>query len=314
VIDVVCLGIVVADTIARPVDELPAHGTLGLVNEVSLCGGGCALNTATGLVRLGRNVMLAGKVGADAPGDFLRGLAQKRGIDTSGLLQDAGVATAASVVLVDATGERTFLHSPGASRRLSSNVFPEELLFGTRILHLAGALVMPALDGAPMAALLSRAQQRGVITSLDTAFDATGTWSRVEPCLPHLDLFSASVAEAQAISGHDDPRAMSAWFRERGVGDVTIKLGPDGCYASGDGFEGHVGPFAVEAMDGTGAGDAYLAGLLHGRLAGWPLDKAARFANAAGALATTATGATEGLRGLAEVDALMASRRDPSRR
>ena len=61
-IDVVCLGILVADVIARPVDELP-HGAVSLMDEVSLHGGGCALNTATGLARLGLSVAVAGKVG-----------------------------------------------------------------------------------------------------------------------------------------------------------------------------------------------------------------------------------------------------------
>ena len=58
-------------------------------------------------------------------------------------------------------------------------------------------------------------------------------------------------------------------------------------------------------MDGDiCAGDAFVAGLLYGTLAGWPLDRSARFANAVGALATTAVGAVEGVPGLAEALAL----------
>jgi sugar/nucleoside kinase (ribokinase family) len=60
----------------------------------------------------------------------------------------------------------------------------------------------------------------------------------------------------------------------------------------------------VEAVDGTGAGDAFAAGFLYGSLAGWPLEKTAAFANAAGALATTAVGATEGVVGLEDALAL----------
>jgi sugar/nucleoside kinase (ribokinase family) len=59
-----------------------------------------------------------------------------------------------------------------------------------------------------------------------------------------------------------------------------------------------------EALDGTGAGDAFAAGLLYGHLAGWPLERAAALANAAGALAATAVGAVEGVRGLEETLAL----------
>jgi 5-dehydro-2-deoxygluconokinase len=61
-----------------------------------------------------------------------------------------------------------------------------------------------------------------------------------------------------------------------------------------------VKPVQVEAVDGTGAGDAFVAGLLHGVLDEWPLDRSARLANAAGALATTAVGAADGVRNLRE--------------
>ena len=69
--DVVCLGILVADAIARPVDELPDRGSLGLVDEISLHGGGCALNTASAPVRFGLSAGVVGKVGDDALGAFV---------------------------------------------------------------------------------------------------------------------------------------------------------------------------------------------------------------------------------------------------
>ena len=163
---------------------------------------------------------------------------------------------------------------------------------------------MAALDGAPTAALLSEARRRGVYTSLDTVFDATGRWERLESCLPYLDLLTVSLAEAQGISGRPEPAGAAAWFRDRGVAEVAVKLGSDGCYVAGDEFEGSVAAVPVRAIDGTGAGDAFAAGVIFGRLAGWPLVDAARLANAAGGLATTAMGATEGLLGLDETMAL----------
>ena len=67
---------------------------------------------------------------------------------------------------------------------------------------------------------------------------------------------------------------------------------------------GRIAPLRVRALDETGAGDAFVAGLLFGLLQGWPLERAARMANAMGALATTAIGASEGLKGLKETLAL----------
>jgi sugar/nucleoside kinase (ribokinase family) len=270
------------------------------VDEIALRGGGCALNTASALARLGLRAAVVGKVGEDPLGDFLLGLLRERGVDARGVLRDPGERTSATVVLVDSRGERTFLHLPGANAALRADELDAELLFGSRALHVAGSLVMPALDGEPTARILREARDRGLLTSLDTVFDATGRWERVEPSLHLLDLFTPGIQEARALTGQHEPPRIAARLRELGVRELALTMGADGCYAAGEGFEGFIAPVPVQAVDGTGSGDAFAAGLLYGKLAGWPFARAARFANAAGALATTAVGATEGLRGVAE--------------
>jgi sugar/nucleoside kinase (ribokinase family) len=302
--DVVCLGIVVADVITRRIDSLPQRGSLGLVEEISLHGGGCALNTASVLVRLGVTADVVGKVGVDPFGDFVLELLDERGIGRRGVVQDASVPTSATVVLVDSAGERTFLHLPGANGKLAPSELAEDTLFSGRILHVAGAQVMPELDGEPMAALLENAKARDLTTTLDTVWDATGRWERLLPSLPHVDLFAPSLAEGSAISGREAPESVAAWLRERGVGTVALKLGAEGCFVSSETFEGFVAAPEVPAVDSTGAGDAFAAGLLFGHLAGWPLERSAAFANAAGALAATAVGAVEGVQGFEETLAL----------
>jgi len=299
-VDVVCLGILVADVICRPVDELPARGTLGLAAEIELHGGGCALNTASALARLGLRAAVAGKVGADRFGDFVVELLDERGVDRRAVVRDTSIPTSATVALVGSDGTRTFLHVPGANGTLRAEELDRELLYAGRALHAAGQLVMPALDGAPFAGVLAEARRRGLVTSLDTVFDASGRWDRVLPSLPHVDLFVPALAEAGEITGEGDPARAAAWLRGRGVGTVAITLGRDGCYVSGPGLEGHVPAPAVTEVDGTGSGDAFAAGLLHGTLAGWSLERTAGFACAAGALATTAVGAYGGLLGVSE--------------
>jgi sugar/nucleoside kinase (ribokinase family) len=298
--DVVCLGILVADVIARPVEELPPRGRLALVDDISLRAGGCAVNTASALVRFGLRAAVAGKVGTDALGDFLLAVLEERGVGDAGIARDPAVPTSATVVLVDGAGERTFLHLPGANGRLRAEELDEDALFAGRALHVAGALVMPELDGPPTAALLAEGRRRGLLTSLDPVWDPTARWEHLRPSLPHLDLLAPSLAEGEAISGVQGPEDVAAWLRGRGTDTVVLKMGADGCYASGPDFEGPVEPVSVAAVDGTGSGDAFVAGLLYGRLSGWPLERAARLANAAGALATTAVGAVEGLKGIEE--------------
>lgn len=301
--DVTCLGILVADVIARPVDAVPASGSLALLDEIVLRGGGCALNTGTALARLGVDVACAGKVGRDPFGDFLLALLDERGIDRSLVLQTDEAPTSASVALVDAAGERTFLHVPGANGTLELADLDLDRVLATRALHVAGALVLPALDGEQTAKLLAEARARGVATSLDTVWDPSGRWDRLLPSLPQLDLLCVSGAEAAALSGEREPARAAAWARERGARTVAVKLGPDGCWVDGDGFCGHVPPVRVDAVDSTGAGDAFAAGMIYARLRDWPLERAACFANAVGAAATTAVGAAEGLPTIEEVAA-----------
>jgi sugar/nucleoside kinase (ribokinase family) len=283
--------------VARPFDELPAAGSLGFVETVSLHGGGCALNTASALARLGCAAAVAGKVGADAFGDFLLRLLDERRLDRRGVIRDPSAPTSTTVVLVDDDGERTFLHSKGANARLEASELDSDLLFSGPCLHIAGALVLDALDGEPLAALLAEARARGVATSVDTVWDASGRWERILPVLPHVDLFAPSLAEARAISGTADAEGAARWLESHGAARVVVKLGADGCYVGGI---GRVEPIKVEPVDATGAGDAFVAGLLYGVLAGRPLEDAARLANAAGALATTSVGASDGVRGLDE--------------
>ncbi len=296
-VEVVCLGILVADAVARTVDDLPPLGSLGLVDEVSLQAGGCALSTASALARLGAPSAVAGLVGDDPLADFLLARLDERGVDRAQVRRDPGAATSASVVLVSAAGERTFLHVTGASARLRAEHLDPERLMAGRALHVGGALVMEALDGEPTARLLAEARRRGLVTSLDTAFDPTRRWSRVLPCLPHLDLMAPSLAEARGISGLREPAGVAAWLRARGVREVALKMGENGCWAAGEGFEGRIEGLRVRAVDGTGSGDAFAAGLLYGRLRGWGFERSARFANAVGALSTTRVGAVAGLRG-----------------
>jgi sugar/nucleoside kinase (ribokinase family) len=303
-VDVVCLGILVADVVARPVDEPPPVGSLAFVQEIGLHAGGCALNTASALAALGLETAVVGKVGADTLGDLLLRILDERQIARVSVLRDGSVSTSATVVLVDSAGERSFLHVPGANDVLRVDELEPSLLYAGRALHLAGALVMESLDGEPLAGIAAEARRRGVFTSLDTVWDPTGRWRRLEACLPHLDLAMPSLAEGQALSGEREPSSVAAWLRERGVREVALTMGTLGCYAVGESFEGHVDAPSVVAVDGTGAGDAFAAGVLYGKLAGWAFERSVRLGCAVGALATLTVGATLGDNGLAEALAL----------
>src|SRR5579872_6393102 len=111
--EIACLGILVADLLGRPIDSLPPRGRLGLVENMTLHIGGCASNTAIDLARLGVHTAVLGKVGTDGLGDFVVATLARDGLDTRAVVRDPRVNTSATMVLVGADGERTFLHYLG---------------------------------------------------------------------------------------------------------------------------------------------------------------------------------------------------------
>jgi sugar/nucleoside kinase (ribokinase family) len=298
---VVCLGILVADVIGRPIDAIPPRGALQLVPSITPHIGGCAANTGIGLQTLGISTVVAGKVGRDGFGDFVRTELGNRGVQGR-ISEDPDTPTSATMVLVSSDAERAFLHCTGANATLEIGDFAADLLDGAGLLHIAGHGLMPRFDGAQCAALLRSAQERGIKTSLDTAGAPDEKWrENLRQCLPHLDYFVPSLHEVSGLfPDAQTPQEIAARLLEAGVGVVALKMGQVGSYVS-DGREHHsVAPFRVEAIDATGAGDAFAAGFLAGVMRGLDLRECAQLGNAAGALCVTQVATVAGYRSLDE--------------
>lgn len=303
---IVCLGILVADVVGKPIDAFPPKGTLAAVERMELHAGGCAANTAIGLGKLGVGVGIQGKIGRDGFGEFLMGTLARANVDATQLSQTNDAATSATMVAVDHDGERTFLHHPGANAAFTQNDVNWPQIEASQILHVAGPFLMPQFIGDGCAHVLKRAQSLGKTTTLDTVWDFTGRWMNVlKPSLPHLDYLLPSLEEAKQLTGRETPREIAETFLDAGVKVVGLKLGDTGCYlrtAAGD--ELTIPALSVHAIDALGAGDAWAAGFLCGLSRGWDLEKTARFANAVGASAVEKLGATTGIRSFDETCAL----------
>ena len=307
-IDVACAGIVVADCVARPVLKQPRLGQLELVDTIGLYSGGSAASTGYDLAKLGVNVALIGRIGFDGFGDFLEAEATKVGCDSTLLKRDPSAGTSSSLVTVTPDGERTFLHSIGANAKLTPSDVPLEDLNarGCKVLHLAGFFILTAMEGLsgePAAGLFARATELGMTTSLDCVWDATGRWGKlIGSVLAQTDIFCPSIHEARAIVELPEsasPRDIALGLFELGVRQiVALKMGPEGSFVMArDGESHHVPAPNVEALDGTGAGDAFIAGFLAAHLRGLDLLESARIGNATGALCVGALGATAGVTG-----------------
>jgi sugar/nucleoside kinase (ribokinase family) len=308
--DVVVLGNFVVDIIAKPVDRLPERGRLLLIDTLETHSGGNGPNTAGALGKLGfgsadqgPSVMVAGRTGEDLYGRFLLERLEGWNVDTRPVVRDQDCATGVTLVAVDSSGERSFIHHFGANARFGPGDLDWHLLSGARHLHLASFFILPGWEGAA-APVLAEARRRGMSTSLDVCWDREGRWMlELASCLPHLDLMMPSEEEARELTGKTDPAAMAKVFLEAGCRAAVIKLGARGCYYAGEEGACLVPAYDVAVRETTGAGDCFIAGFLHARLRGWDLPRALRFANACGARSVSQVGAVTGMAAASEVEA-----------
>jgi sugar/nucleoside kinase (ribokinase family) len=295
-IDVLCVGIAVADVMAKPIDEIPDWDRLATFDHVEHHIGGCAVNTGVDLVRLGVPVAVSACLGRDGSGAFVRQAMADAGVDTVGLVETDKAATSFTFVMIGSDGRRRYLHHIGANAHFTDAHVPPDLVRRARVLHIGGAFVMPAMDGVPTARLLAKAQALGVTTCMDTAFNpSVDARALIEPCLPHLDILIPSIEEAGAITGASEPDAILDWFDGCDIPVLGIKLGEDGCVIRAEGETRRYAAFDVAVVDGSGAGDAFMAGFLYGTLQGWDIDRRAGFANATAAHCIQAIGCSAGV-------------------
>jgi len=309
--DVICLGIFVADVLAKPITKIPDRGKLELFDEMELHTGGCANNTAIGLARLGISAGAMGKVGEDGFGDFVINNLRRNGVDTRGIRRTDEANTSLTFVMIAPDGERSFLHYIGAN----GTIKPEDIDFGligeSRILHIGGFFLMPGFDGEPTVQVLKKAKEMGVTISLDTAWDSRGNWMKLlEPCLPYVDIFLPSIEEAKMLSGKEDPEEISLFFLDYGIEIVGLKMGEEGSYVRTRDETVREPAYKVNVVDATGAGDAFVAGFLAGYIMGWDLKRCVRLANATGAACVTAIGTTAGIRDLDQVLSIIPGPKD----
>jgi ribokinase len=131
---------------------------------------------------------------------------------------------------------------------------------------------------------------------LDAAWDSRGRWLEdLGPCLPHVDVLMVNEEEAAMLTGVQDFEAAAKALHQAGACMVIVKLGAEGCHILDNGQGFRVPGFEVEVLDTTGAGDCFAGAFLAATLRGYAPVKAARLANAVGALSVRRVGAVAGL-------------------
>lgn len=302
--DAVCLGILVADIFSSPVDAVPVAGELKLAERFLLSAGGCAVNTAACLRRLGREVRVLGKVGQDLFGDFVLRDLERLGIDASSIQRSRTHPTSGTFIMNVKGEDRRYIHLIGANGDFSAQDIDLTSLDDARVLHVGGYLGMPRFGSSDLTYLFMEAKKRSLKTVLDVMVAAGRRvpLGEIEKVLPYTDVFLPNDDEARGLTGCEDPLEQADRLAEFNPNcAILITLGSRGVLARRGDQVLRVGSYSMETIDESGAGDAFAAGVVMGLLEDWPFEFALRFASAMGASCTRALGCTDGVFRLDEV-------------
>jgi sugar/nucleoside kinase (ribokinase family) len=298
---VASVGTYIVDVLGRPVSELPRGQVSSFLDEIRITVAGTAGGTSVDLARLGAEVIAMGAIGRDNVGEFLVSTLRAEGVDPSYLVAKDSVQTSATMLPIHPDGSRPAWHVPGANSTFTLADIDWDALTGCDAVHLGGLTALPGVDGQPAGQMLAHAREHGALTTADfLGVRGESPAEQLAQCLPHVEIFMPNDGEALAATGEADAAAAAEALRSLGASTVIIKQGPEGCLILDDDGARSLPTREVPVVDTTGCGDAFCAGVIVARCAGWPIDEAARLGCATGTLNVRGLGSDAGARDVEE--------------
>lgn len=300
--EIVVIGSLNMDLIVQ-VKELPTPGETTAAYSFRTLPGGKGANQAVAVARLGAPVKMIGRVGADKYGEALLTNLNVNGVDVSNIALDSSVGTGVALIAVDSHGENTIMVFPGANGtcRQTDVEAVEDVIASARALILQLEIPLETVEAA-----LVIADRHDRLTILNPA--PARKLSR--GLLALVDFLIVNEVEASVLSdyGVKDVRTASVAARilnENGPKHVIVTLGANGALFVGPEGEFHIPSFEVQAVDTTGAGDAFIGAFAFAYTQGMDVENCIRYACAAGAAATTRVGAQVSLPTRKEVEKIL---------
>jgi len=253
--------------------------------------GGSAANTVVGVAELGGKAGYCGRVGRDALGEFYR-----RDLEAVGVGFDGGIdrePTGTSLVLITPDAQRTMLTSLGASSLLDAPDVSSASLERCKYVYVEGYLLPGEHTRRAALRAIERAKSTGakIALSVSDPFVVAGAggllWELIQG---PVDLVFCNEMEAAALAGTED-MVECARLLHRHAASVALTLGAKGSILMHDGVLHPVEGVPVTAVDTTGAGDMYAAGILYGLTNGLSWPEAGRLASHAAARVVSTLGA-----------------------
>jgi 2-dehydro-3-deoxygluconokinase len=278
--------------------------------------GGDTSNMAIAAARLGARAAYVTRVGSDTFGQRLLELWRSEGVETGGVGIDAEAPTGVYFVSHGPSGhEFSYLRAGSAASRMRPGDLPLDLIRDSKVLHASGisqAISMSACDA--VFAAIDAARRAGVKISYDTnlrlkLWPLSRARAIIKASLALCDWALPSLDDAKLLFEREEKDAVIDASHAAGAPLVVLRCGADGCVVSDGRRRERFAAHRVDVLDATGAGDCFDGAFAVRILAGDDPFAAARYANAAAALATTGYGAVAPLPCPAAVEALLAEKR-----
>ena len=260
--------------------------------------GGDTSNAMIAAARSGASTGYFTAVGADRFGQSLVELWRAEGVDASRVMVNGGAHTGIYFVTHGPEGhEFSYLRAGSAASRMTEADIPADYIGAAGLLHVSGisqAISSSAADA--VFAAIDIARKRGVLVSYDTnlrlkLWPLQRAKAVIHEAMKSVDIALPGLDDAQKLTGLDEPDAIVDFYLKLGAGVVALTLGKEGALVATPQRRERVASIKVEAVDATGAGDAFDGAFLAEFLRAGDPFQAARFANVAAALSTRGYGA-----------------------
>lgn len=256
-------------------------------------GGGPAATALVALARWGLSCAFAGIIGDDLFGSMVKAFLDKEGIDTGGILvRKSSESQFAFIVAEPGVGRRTIFWR----RPTGPPLKPEELDFN--IIRQARVVLTDGLFVEASIAACKAAKDAGVPVVVDAGTLREGILDLV----PLSDYFVVSENFAKSLVGDDRPLDACYKLAESGPRVTGVTLGARGYVALAEGQVVERPAYPVEAVDTTGCGDAFHAGLCYGVVKGWDVKKSLDLGAWAAAMVSLKLGGRAGIPSLKELE------------
>lgn len=233
--------------------------------------GGAPANVLACLSKLGKKTSFIGKVGTDMQGNFLKQTLENAGIETAALIFDENVFTTLAFVSLDDNGERSFAFArkPGADTKLEPSEVDTDLIENSSIFHF-GSLSLtdnPAREATFFA--LEHAKKSDTIISYDPNYrpllwkSESDAAENMRSVLDYVNIMKLSDEETVLLTGEADLNKAAKCLLDKGIAVVAITLGEKGALVANSQGIFEVSSKKVNAIDTTGAGDAFWGGFLY---------------------------------------------------